>query len=309
MMKRFLLGLSLALLSLSVLAPQEVEAKRLGGGGSMGMKRTTPPPRSTPAPNPPATPANPGAAAATPATPAAAPAAAPKRSWMGPLAGLAAGLGLAALMSHFGMGEGFANILLLALAAFAAFAVIRLLMRKFAPQPAPQGNLQFAGAGPVGTDNPPWQPAQGAWGTQPATAPAQPAATPLPATPVALPANFDTAAFERTAKLIFIRMQAANDASDLNDLRSFTTPEMFAAVKLDLQERGNKPQQTDVVKLDTELVDVSEDAVQRIVSVRFHGLIREEIGGAASAFDEVWHLVQPLDGSRDWAIAGIAQTA
>jgi len=309
MMKRFLLGLSLALLSLSVLAPQGVEAKRLGGGGSMGMKRTTPPPRSTPAPNPPATPAQPGAAAATPATPAPAPAAAPKRSWMGPLAGLAAGLGLAALMSHFGMGEGFANILMLALLAFAAFAVIRLLMRRFAPQPAPQGNFQFAGAGPAGAGDPPWQPAQGNWGTQAAPTPAQPVATSLPAASVALPPDFDAAAFERTAKLIFMRMQAANDASDLNDLRSFTTPEMFAAVKLDLQERGNKPQQTDVVKLDVELVDASEDAVQRIVSVRFHGLIREEIGGAASAFDEVWHLVQPRDGSRDWAIAGIAQTA
>ena len=38
--------------------------------------------------------------------------------------------------------------------------------------------------------------------------------------------------------MIFIRMQAANDSGDLNDLRAFTTPEMFAAVKLDLQERG-----------------------------------------------------------------------
>jgi predicted lipid-binding transport protein (Tim44 family) len=27
------------------------------------------------------------------------------------------------------------------------------------------------------------------------------------------------------------------------------------------------------------------------------------------AFDEVWHLVKPADGSREWAIAGIQPTA
>ena len=125
----------------------------------------------------------------------------------------------------------------------------------------------------------------------------------------ALPAGFDTTGFERIAKMIFIRMQAANDAADLNDLRNFTTPEMFAAVKLDLQERGASPNQTDVVKIDAQVLESVEEASRQIVSVRFHGLIREEIGGVAQPFDEVWHLVKPTDGSREWAIAGIQQTA
>ena len=125
----------------------------------------------------------------------------------------------------------------------------------------------------------------------------------------ALPAGFDRTAFERIAKMIFIRMQAANDAGDLNDLRNFTTPEMFAATKLDLQERGNGTQRTDVVKIDAEVLEFAEEAQRQIVSVRFHGLIREEEGGSANGFDEVWHLVKPTDGSREWAIAGIQQTA
>ena len=125
----------------------------------------------------------------------------------------------------------------------------------------------------------------------------------------ALPDGFDAAGFERTAKLIFIRMQAANDAADLNDLRAFTTPEMFAAVKLDLQERQGATQQTDVVQLNAQVVDHAQEAQQQIVSVRFHGLIREEKDAAASPFDEVWHLVKPNDGSREWAIAGIAPYA
>ena len=48
---------------------------------------------------------------------------------------------------------------------------------------------------------------------------------------------------------------------------------------------------------------------RQIVSVRYHGLIREEKDGAAAPFDEVWHLVKPVDGSHEWAIAGIQQMA
>ena len=94
---------------------------------------------------------------------------------------------------------------------------------------------------------------------------------------------------------------------DLDDLRNFTTPEIFAAARLELQERGTAPQTTDVVKVDAEVLDVAEEDDKQIVSVRFHGLIREERESAASDFDEIWHLVKPLDDSRSWAIAGIQQ--
>ena len=94
---------------------------------------------------------------------------------------------------------------------------------------------------------------------------------------------------------------------DRADLRQFATPEMFAAFKLELQERQGAAQQTDVVRLDAQVLDFAQEDDRQIVSVRFHGLIREEKDAPASAFDETWHLTKPLDGSREWAIAGIAQ--
>ena len=109
--------------------------------------------------------------------------------------------------------------------------------------------------------------------------------------------------------MIFIRMQAANDAADLEDLRQFATPEMFATFRLDLQERGNSKQQTDVVQLDAQVLDVAEEPTRQIVSVRFHGLVREDLDAPATPFDEIWHLVKPTDGSREWAIAGITQSS
>jgi predicted lipid-binding transport protein (Tim44 family) len=108
--------------------------------------------------------------------------------------------------------------------------------------------------------------------------------------------------------MIFIRMQAANDSADLDDLRRFTTPEMFASARLDIQERGPAEQRTDVVHVDAEVLDVANEDQHQIVSVRFHGQLVEEPGAAPVDFNEVWHLVKPLDDSRSWAIAGIEQS-
>ena len=295
-MKRILLSLFVALLSLSF-AAAPVEAKRLGGGGSSGMKRATPAPQqSQPVP------AKPAAPAAVPGTTPPAPVAAPKRSWLGPIAGIAAGLGIAALMSHFGMGGEMGSILTMLLLAGAAFFVIRFLMQRFGPGAAArQQGLQYAAAGasPFGG-----APAFGSGGgVQPGNEPS------LAASPAgSLPAGFDAPAFERIAKLIFNRMQAANDARNLEDLRQFATPEMFATFRLELQERSAATQQTDVVQLNAQVLDFAQEAERQIVSVRFHGLIREEKDAPTTTFDEVWHLVKPADGRSDWAIAGIAQS-
>jgi predicted lipid-binding transport protein (Tim44 family) len=107
--------------------------------------------------------------------------------------------------------------------------------------------------------------------------------------------------------MIFVRMQAANDAGNLDDLRKFTTPELFAALRVDLHDRAGKPQQTDVMQLDSEVIETAREDGQWVVSVRFHGLIREEADAAAQPFDETWHLVKPVSGDREWAIAGITQ--
>ena len=323
MSKTWLMALTMAGAALTLI-PSDTEAKRLGGARSSGMQRSTPdkPSQATPAtpaatPNTPAAPANAAAPAAAGATAAAA---APKRNWMGPLAGLAAGLGIAALFSHFGMGEGLANFVMIALLAMAAFFVIRLLMRRFAGGGAQQPSLAMAGAGaPAAAARPqfvderpgmqreaiaPETPAIGSALTAPLAVPGlDMASNPVPT----LPAGFDSEAFERLAKMIFIRLQAANDSADLNDLRTFTTPELFATLRLDLQDRGDAKQQTDVVKVDAQLIDFAQEPAQQIVSVRFTGLIREETGAEAAPFDEVWHLVKPLDDSRNWAIAGIQQ--
>jgi predicted lipid-binding transport protein (Tim44 family) len=322
--KHLLVALSVAVAAVSLgLAPGDADAKRLGGGKPAGMQRQAPPPSSTPTNTPPST-ANAPAAAAAPAaatTGAAAAAAAPKRNWMGPLAGLAAGLGIAALFSHLGMGEGLANFMMLALMAVAAFFVIRFLLARFGGGAAKRaGGPQLAGAaasagGAAGgwqaqrqmpqpdAPVPAQQPAPAFRSALDETSGAPAVATPL--TPVTLPGGMATADFERLAKMVFIRMQAANDAGNVDDLRKFTTPELFASLRLDLQERGAAQQTTDVVQIEAQVVEVAQEKGQDIVSVRFHGLVRESADAGAEPFNELWHLVRPADGAGEWAIAGI----
>jgi len=308
-------AVAMAGLTLSV-APIESEAKRLGSGRASGMQRQMPAKQADA--SPPAQNAAPNNAAATPnqaAKPAQANAAAQtaaqpaKRSWMGPIAGLAAGLGLAALASHFGFGEELANFMMIALLAVVAMVAIGWIMRRMrGAQPA---GPQLAGAGAPFPSAP--QPgaqaastmareAQGVFGG--ASSASGSAAAPSGPQPVR-PEGFDADGFTRIAKMIFIRLQAANDEANLDDLRKFTTPELFASLRLDLQERGQASQQTDVMQLDAELVDTAQENGQWVASVRFSGLIREEVGQGAEPFNELWHLVKPLDGSREWAIAGI----
>ncbi len=297
-----ILAVSLAALMAFALPVHDAEAKRLGGGG---MKRSTPTQTTphTPPAQQPAAPQQAAPAKQAAATPAAAAAATPKRSWMGPIAGLAAGLGLAALASHLGFGAELANMMTMLLLGIVAFAVIGFLIRRFAK---PKGQPQLAGANGMNFDaqQPPAQPA---WQPQASSsaAPVAAAAT-AGAAASALPADFDAAGFEKIAKQVFIRLQAANDAGDQADLRRFTTPQMYASIQSDLLERGTQTQRTEVLQLDANVVDVATENGEQIVSVRFWGLVREQSEQAATDFDEVWHLVKAGEG---WQIAGIQQTA
>lgn len=297
-------------------------ARRLGGGRSAGMQRqtTTAPPATTPAgatnsPSQAAPAAGTAAAAGAPA------AAAAKRSWMGPIAGLAAGLGIAALMSHLGLGEAFGNMLMIGLLVMAVLLVVGFIMRKRA---VAQGGA-MAGAGGVGNVRGPFgQPQQTAYqGNEPAMQPrggsligsrlgagagaGEPGAPASAGVTGTIPADFDAAGFAKNAEDQFMAMQAANDAGDLVRLRSYLTPEMFEAVKADIETRGTAPQQTQVFGLHAQVLDVAEEGNQYVVSVRFQGSVRDEAGAVPEDLNEIWHLTKPKQGMGGWVIAGIQQ--
>ena len=292
----------------------------MGGGRSLGKQSTsaaqqnqaTPPSQSMQSSQ---------AANAQRAAPAAAPAAAaaqPARNrWMGPLAGLAAGLGIAALLSHFGLSGAFAgamaNMIMIALIVMAAVMVFRFIMnrRKNANTPAyaaAGAGSPFGGSARTGHE-PSYVPPSAPGGYGPSAAALSSANTVEAAPQVDVPAGFDSEAFVRNAKVYFVRLQDAWDRGNSNDIREFTTPEMFAEVKLDIDARGTQPNRTDVVQLNADILGVEERGTESLASVRFHGLIRETEGAAAEPFIEIWNLSKQKYGNEGWLLAGIQQVS
>jgi len=303
------------------------EARRMGGGGNFGAQRqsVTPqrasPPQATPAtPNAPAnatTPATPQspASATAPKAPAAQPAPSGMSRWMGPLAGIAAGLGLAALLSHFGLSEGFGSLLVLALIVFGAVFLVRMFLARRAPASAP---LQYSGVG-GGASHEDFAPAQP---SSPAPTWRIPSSSELEAAPATsapagaafsvnrhpLPAGFDAAGFAREAKRQYIEIQRAYDAADRKALADVMTATMAEEIGRELDTRGiHHP--TEVVSLDAEVLDVATEGDQHWASVRFTGLVKEDGDPVPHAIDEVWNLSKPVSGGSGWLLAGISQLA
>lgn len=316
-MKR-ILTLACAVLALATLATADIaDARRMGGGKSLGAQRQAAPQTPAPAPSAPAAstpsgaasqpvmPATPGAASA--AKPAGAAAASGASRWLGPIAGLAAGLGLAALLSHFGLSEGFASLLLVALLIGGAVLLVRMLLARRASAPSP---LRYAAeSGTTGAPQPFGVPPSGGGPrVEPVLAPSapEPVSTAHASPMGSFPPGFDADAFAVNAKLQFIALQAAHDAADRKALANVMTPAMYTQIVADLGSRGPQAP-TEIVTLDAQVLEAGTEGREHWASVRYTGTLREDGAATPTAFDEVWNLTKPIDGSSGWLLAGIQQ--
>ena len=299
-MKKFLFALIAVLATLSM-TMAEAQAKRLGGGVNIGRQSPTAA-RQAPVQQ----------QAAKQATPAAAPTAAPPVAprpaspWRGILGGALLGLGLGALLSHMGIGGAAAGmigtLLTFALIGFAIMFLYRLFMRKKESEVQPAGHPSaYSGSYSSYTTGTPEIGSR----VEPQTYQQAPA----PYVPYGVPTDFDVQAFVRSAKTHFIRLQASWDRADIDDLREFTSPEMFAELKMQLQERGASQNVTDVVTLEAELLGIENINNQQMASVQFYGAMRESASAPAVEFAEIWNLTRPLSSSGGWVLAGIQHTS
>jgi predicted lipid-binding transport protein (Tim44 family) len=269
-MSKWLLGVAIVAFG-SLLAVPDVEARRIGGGGNVGAQRNvTAPPKQTPAK--PAQQAQ-GQQQGQQAAPAS------TGSRWGAILG---GLALGGLLGYFlgSAGGNLLGLLMIAGLVFAAVMAFRAFTRRRQETHQP---VQFAGM------------------RETVSVPVNE----LPATASAsVPAGFDAAGFLRGAKMSFLRLQAANDAGRLDEIRELTTEDLYQELKKDA---GNGHQPTQFNGLEAELLEVATEGAQHWASVRFSGTISEAAGAAPADFTEVWNLVKPADGSSGWLLAGIQQ--
>ncbi len=308
----------IAALTLSV--SDLADARRMGGGRSFGAQRESiTPTRPAAAPTAPAgnaasqaTPSTPAASAAK-AAPGAAAAPSGASRWLGPIAGLAAGLGLAALMSHFGLSEGFGSLLLILMLVFGAIIVVRMFLARRQSAAPVQYSTAGATTGAMTATSARASfdaPTAPSWGRAEKLEPvaAEPVAPSFGVVRKPLPPGFDAAGFAREAKRQYVEIQRAYDNADRAALSSVMTSEMNTEIGRELDERvGHQP--TEIVTLDADVLDVATEGDKHWASVRFTGLLREDGEPLPKSVDEIWNLTKPVKGSSGWLLAGISQIA
>lgn len=204
-----------------------------------------------------------------------------RSKWGGMLGGLLVGGLLASLFMGHGIGAGIVSWLVIGVLAFFLIGLFRKRM-----QPGAQS------AGTYGFQTSHTNPVSDFFSAS------------RRANAIEEPVNFDSDAFLREAKVMFIRLQAAYDQKNRYDLSQFTAPEVFAEIEMQLNERGEEPNRTEVVSLHTQLLDVAEQGDSMIASVRFTGVIKEN--NDSVSLDETWHFRQFV-GTNHWVVGGIAQ--
>jgi predicted lipid-binding transport protein (Tim44 family) len=320
--------LSYVFVVLLAFASADSEARRMGGGGSIGRQSGNVTQRE--AARPPAAPAQNQQQASPTAQPGAganAAAAAPKRPWAGMLGGLAAGLGLAWLAHTLGLGEAFAQFLLIALVVMVAMVVIGMIMRaRRGGQSAKPYAFQGAGA-PADSALPPRQYSPDKVGNDASARPWERSSMAFEAgkhgqgsgvqigSALAgpqnwgIPAGFDADGFIAAAKRNFVSLQDAWDRADIPALRTMMTDEMLGEIKSQLADREvqkeGKPNKTEVVMLDAQLLGIEDTGSDYMASVEFSGMIREEPSAGPSPFREAWNMTKPKTGGSGWLVAGV----
>ncbi|MBA2653264.1 MAG: Tim44 domain-containing protein [Tatlockia sp.] len=258
----------IALLSFGLVV-NEASAKRFGGGRSFGIQRSKSSLFSSPAAN--------SSKAWTQRS-------AKTRNWGGMLGGLLVGGLLASLFMGHGLGTGLLTWLIL---GAAIFFLVNFFRRRMHPGLASaQPNVFRQNSVNNSFDN--FSGTGGGAGND-----------------MAYPANFVPEAFLRDAKVKYIRLQTAYDQKDIRDLQEFTTPEVFAEIQMQLDERGDELNKTEVLSLDAQLLDVSKQADSIVASVRFTGSIKENDNPIAQ-LDEIWHFRQFYN-NGPWVVGGLQQ--
>ena len=122
------------------------------------------------------------------------------------------------------------------------------------------------------------------------------------------PPGFNAEEFLQGAKAAYTRLQASWDARDMEDLRHFTSPEVFAEIETQAASDPN-PGKTEILLLEAKLLEVKSLGNQTVATVLFDTMLREDSASApAEQVREAWHFSRyDTTGDSHWVVEGIQQ--
>jgi predicted lipid-binding transport protein (Tim44 family) len=102
-------------------------------------------------------------------------------------------------------------------------------------------------------------------------------------------------------------MQASWDKRDLEDIRQFTSSEVFAEIQSQAQEDPT-PGKTEVLLVNSRVVEVRDIDGQTVVSVLYDAMLREDGDRTAKQVREMWHFSRDARKPEEfWTLEGIQQ--
>lgn len=118
-----------------------------------------------------------------------------------------------------------------------------------------------------------------------------------------LPDGTEPAAFLRQARAKFLHLQSMNSSSNVEEVRRYFTPDMYTAIRSDILSNDDL---AEFPQLNAQVVDSGNENGQYFASVQFSGTVSETLNAQAVPFSETWHFVKPVN-SSEWLVAGIQQ--
>ena len=122
-----------------------------------------------------------------------------------------------------------------------------------------------------------------------------------------VPENFDEADFLSGATGAYRDLQKAWDKRDLSEIRGLTTDKVFAEIQ-DQLNSTTEMNQTDVLKVEAELLSIREIGSELEAVVLFDSIIREDSNAQSEQVREVWHFIKSKNSIQPkWYLDGIQQ--
>jgi predicted lipid-binding transport protein (Tim44 family) len=196
---------------------------------------------------------------------------------------------------HSWGGPGLLDILVFGGLLFFLFRFLKA--RRMAAQEAGQASFS-TGLGSQET----WGSANSGYGTvQAMTMPAE-------AEEVKIPKDFDQEDFMKGAKAVYTRLQSSWDKRDLEDIRYFTSKDVWEEINRQAQEDPG-PSKTEILRVNARLLEVASSNSHTVASVLFDVMMREsQEQDMAKEVREIWHFSKDdKDPKSLWVLEGIQQ--
>ncbi|MBD1584814.1 Tim44 domain-containing protein [Pseudoalteromonas sp. S16_S37] len=242
-------------------------------------------------------------------TPTTKPQSSKKGIMAGVLGGLLAGGLIAAMLGDDFEGFQFLEMILLALAAFVIFKLIKGMMQK-RQQPHMAGGPQMGGpqmGGPqVGgpqVGGPQINPEQFNQPQQFQTQAPTSGFGQQDSVPFNLPSHFDVNGFLQGARQHYHTLQDAWNKKDYTTMAEYLSPELVDEFKQQRENEGDVA--TEVMFIDAQLVRADTKADVWEVSILFKGKYRDLGDKQEEPIHEVWHLERQTQDNAPWLIVGV----